>query len=208
MAFIIGWVSEREAEELKKRGWGLEEPPEELKHCNNSPEFRYVMVYVNTDLFQIMNGPDWEGHDPDWESMKGLCKVPKEDKMSEEALNATILRWRGLLKIAKEAKGKEVFVLELYKFRLGRRYILLGTQVCPLCKEFYSSYCQGCPIYTRTHQHGCTLTPYYKVISSLRDCSVVTDDLIDAIQEEVEFLESLTTKERNTNAGNNSREST
>jgi hypothetical protein len=54
-------VSPEEEAELKRRGWELEEPPEELKTVlvSGDPD-RTRMVYVDNDMFSIMDGPDWE----------------------------------------------------------------------------------------------------------------------------------------------------
>ena len=74
MAYIIGLISKKEEKELKRRGWELEDPPEHYDDWNNPIDryaekdgLRYRMVYVDNDMFAIMNGPDWE---------KGLSPIP------------------------------------------------------------------------------------------------------------------------------------
>lgn len=75
MAYLIGLVTADEAAELKALGWELEDPqavieeaqdtvgdlherqqaspPQDLDKC-------VVGVYVDSNLFKIMTGPDWE----------------------------------------------------------------------------------------------------------------------------------------------------
>lgn len=66
MAYIIGLLTQEEANELERRGWELEEPPRSLvpKALNKAKKFKndmfYRMVWVDNDMFAIMNGPDWE----------------------------------------------------------------------------------------------------------------------------------------------------
>lgn len=62
MAYLCGYVTDREKEELERRGWEIEEAPAELTPKAPPPdgESQYVMVWVDNDLFSIMNGPDWE----------------------------------------------------------------------------------------------------------------------------------------------------
>lgn len=57
MAWIIGGVTKEEAEELKRRGWDLLKPESVLPPFPKDT----VAVFVDNDLFKIMNGPDWEG---------------------------------------------------------------------------------------------------------------------------------------------------
>lgn len=69
MAWIVGLVTEAEIAELTRRGWEVEDAE---KHnivgrdrlIDVDPEdktFKAVVVYVDTNLFEIMDGPDWEG---------------------------------------------------------------------------------------------------------------------------------------------------
>ena len=57
MAYLIGLVNEDEKKELERRGWEFEEPPAELVGEHDK---EMVMVWVDQDLFKIMDGPDWE----------------------------------------------------------------------------------------------------------------------------------------------------
>jgi hypothetical protein len=57
MAYLIGLVDEDEKKELERRGWELEDPPAELVGEHDK---EMVMVWVDQDLFKIMDGPDWE----------------------------------------------------------------------------------------------------------------------------------------------------
>ena len=66
MAYIIGLLTEEEAKELERRGWELEDPPKSLipPSLNKRKKFKdsmfYRMVWVDNDMFSIMDGPDWE----------------------------------------------------------------------------------------------------------------------------------------------------
>lgn len=59
MAYIVGLATEQEIEELERRGWDIEDPPEQLK-SEEKDGHKSIMVFVDADLFQIMDGPDWE----------------------------------------------------------------------------------------------------------------------------------------------------
>ena len=61
MAYIIGLLSPEEEKELERRGWEIEEPPQELidKENSTNPE-RMKMVWVDASMFNVMDGPDWE----------------------------------------------------------------------------------------------------------------------------------------------------
>lgn len=58
MAYIIGILSEQERAELKRRGWELEDAPEELTRGEDPSQF--AMVFVGTNMFDIMCGPGLE----------------------------------------------------------------------------------------------------------------------------------------------------
>lgn len=62
MAYIVGIISDKEAETLKARGWDLEEAPEELRPVDHQiPEgYQCKMVFVDNGMFDIMSGPDWD----------------------------------------------------------------------------------------------------------------------------------------------------
>jgi hypothetical protein len=71
MAFIAGLATEKEIEELKRRGWEIE-PAEkygligeyrllEDPADGGGPEkLQAIVVYVDSNMFDIMSGPDWE----------------------------------------------------------------------------------------------------------------------------------------------------
>lgn len=69
MAYIIGVATEEEIIELKRRGWNIEKPPKELISIY-PPGHKMAMVFVDSDLFDIMNGPDW-----DHGEMPAVCKI-------------------------------------------------------------------------------------------------------------------------------------
>jgi hypothetical protein len=77
MAYVIGLLTPEEEAELDRRGWEIEEAPKELVPTDPSPGpgHRMAMVWVDQDMFNVMDGPDWEkgpargdcphGRDPD-----------------------------------------------------------------------------------------------------------------------------------------------
>jgi hypothetical protein len=68
MAFLVGLVTPDEETELKRRGWVIEDPPSDLREeaTEDPPQdgMRVVMVWVDNDLFTIMDGPDWDKGPP------------------------------------------------------------------------------------------------------------------------------------------------
>lgn len=73
MAFVAGFATKKEIEELKRRGWEVE-PAEkhglvgdgdgylmEAPTDGGGPEgIQTVVVFVDSSLFDIMSGPDWD----------------------------------------------------------------------------------------------------------------------------------------------------
>jgi hypothetical protein len=62
MAYVIGLVDDDDRKELERRGWDIEPAPAELVPDSMSIEdrARMLMVWVDTSMFEIMNGPDWD----------------------------------------------------------------------------------------------------------------------------------------------------
>lgn len=65
MAYIIGLLSETEQEELERRGWQIEAcPPVQSESISNplpGGDGRIMkMCWVDSDMFQVMTGSDWE----------------------------------------------------------------------------------------------------------------------------------------------------
>lgn len=60
MAWIVGSVSAEERKELERRGWRLDQPHVVFENEPGSWPDDCVAVYVDNDVFQIMNGPDWD----------------------------------------------------------------------------------------------------------------------------------------------------
>jgi len=60
MAYIVGLCSKKEIIELERRGWEIEEPPRSLKSKDRYDGMRTVMVWVDSSMFDVMNGPDWD----------------------------------------------------------------------------------------------------------------------------------------------------
>ena len=74
MAFLVGYVSPEEKAELTRRGWEVE-PAERYNLIGDLDEYllggphgddEAVVIFVDNDLFSIMDGPDWDkGSDVD-----------------------------------------------------------------------------------------------------------------------------------------------
>jgi hypothetical protein len=72
MAYLVGFISDEELADLENRGWEFEDPPAELipKELDEELDKKletssYTMVWVDSDLYDIMTGPDWEkSHEP------------------------------------------------------------------------------------------------------------------------------------------------
>lgn len=63
MAWIIGLVTEPELDKLRAAGWRDEDPPAELKSENEAGSDKDMVTrsfFVDSDLYEIMTGPDWE----------------------------------------------------------------------------------------------------------------------------------------------------
>jgi hypothetical protein len=69
MAYLIGYATKEEKKELRRRGWQLETPSKTMrkaltmkrrKKYKGAPVLHAVLVHVDTTLFEIMDGPDWE----------------------------------------------------------------------------------------------------------------------------------------------------
>jgi len=61
MAWIVGHTTEAERTELRRRGWGLKTPPKCYQaDLGVEDGIESVEVYVDTNLFEIMSGPDWD----------------------------------------------------------------------------------------------------------------------------------------------------
>jgi len=66
MAYIIGLAGEDQIKELERRGWEVEDAPKEFTDSqgalpkNMFEDCRYIMIFVDNDLFSVMDGPDWE----------------------------------------------------------------------------------------------------------------------------------------------------
>lgn len=75
MAYLVGYVTQAEKEELERRGWEVEDakdynligPPGpgcllsgEYAAAHEADGSEAVVIFVDNDLFSIMDGPDWE----------------------------------------------------------------------------------------------------------------------------------------------------
>lgn len=75
MAFVVGIVTEEEAKELESRGWKLEEANPHNSLPKPKRGERVVSVFVDNDMFSIMNGPDWEGSSPVAKTLDAKAKA-------------------------------------------------------------------------------------------------------------------------------------
>lgn len=62
MAYIVGQLSEDEEKELARRGWTVEPAPVvDFDGASFGPHpDRMRMVWVDSSMFDVMNGPDWD----------------------------------------------------------------------------------------------------------------------------------------------------
>jgi hypothetical protein len=59
MAWIIGLVEHEELKKLRKLGWKDEDPPAEFK-SEDYGLYTTRAFFVDSNVFQIMTGTDWE----------------------------------------------------------------------------------------------------------------------------------------------------
>jgi len=66
LAYIIGYLTPEQEQELLRRGWEIEEAPGQLVpfNCDREARKRYKMVWVDNDMPSIMSGPDWDKGPP------------------------------------------------------------------------------------------------------------------------------------------------
>lgn len=74
MAYIVGLVTEEELETLRGIGWEDEDPPKDLlSEYDNTVDpsgDKHVtrMFFVDSNVYDVMTGPDWEQPKPEkWE---------------------------------------------------------------------------------------------------------------------------------------------
>lgn len=64
MAWVIGVVTEEELQDLRSRGWRDEDAagmlPDDVA-TGSQKQFLVRAFFVDSDLYTIMTGPDWEG---------------------------------------------------------------------------------------------------------------------------------------------------
>jgi len=84
MAYIIGLETIENLDELARRGWEVEDAPESLigeqsrKVMKANPNMRFVQFWVSVDLFDVMNGPDWDkGRDENQKAHKSNLDRPQ-----------------------------------------------------------------------------------------------------------------------------------
>jgi hypothetical protein len=67
--FVVGFATKEEIEELEKRGWEVE-PAEKynligdsdpyLMEAPKSEDTKAIVIWVDSSVFDVMSGPDWE----------------------------------------------------------------------------------------------------------------------------------------------------
>ena len=68
MAYIVGYITKAERKELERRGWEVEYAKDydmigdSDKHLLSptDPDIQAVVIFVDANVFQVMDGPDWE----------------------------------------------------------------------------------------------------------------------------------------------------
>jgi hypothetical protein len=83
MAWIVGYVSLREYDELRARGWDVERA-EKYKLIGNDCLLEgpkngdtAVAIWVDTDVMQVFNGPEWDGAGESDEARQLLDRLAK-----------------------------------------------------------------------------------------------------------------------------------
>jgi hypothetical protein len=88
------------------------------------------------------------------------------------ALSQSIAKWKEKLELAKSGKLEDIQLSH-----------------CPLCELYWQNDCLDCPIYEKAGRPSCYDTPFYSVRVALNRKQELP--LIQAIEEELEFLSSL-----------------
>jgi hypothetical protein len=70
VAFVAGFATAREIAELQKRGWEVEKAEDhgligedrlmEAPTPGSPEEIHAIVVFVDSSVFEIMSGPDWD----------------------------------------------------------------------------------------------------------------------------------------------------
>jgi hypothetical protein len=97
MAYIIGLLSDQEEAELKRRGWTVEQAPNvdfDTGMTSNFPG-SMRMVWVDQDMFKIMDGPDWDRGNTGDPGQKGEVKTG--DTLYERWWNSLTREQRALM---------------------------------------------------------------------------------------------------------------
>lgn len=106
MAYLIGLVTQAEADVLEMRGWDLEDPPasdyftvEDQSDVPDEDKLRYVMIWVDNNLFDIMS-------EPTWATICNMCGATEPEENYEKGVTPRIYGdWHK--KNCKLYKGKE-----------------------------------------------------------------------------------------------------
>lgn len=102
-----------------------------------------------------------------------------------EALKESIVHWEDNLAAA-----------------IARRAIHIRADSCALCKTYNRAFCDacvGCPVLESTGVQYCNNSPWQKV-KHIKNYGGTTEDLVAAVQDELDFLKSLLPEEKRSSA--------
>jgi len=111
----------------------------------------------------------------------------KRLRAGENPIDVSIRKWEDGKRYA-ERSNANFMIIESMLTRPGN---------CALCFRYYDLDCEGCPVYKRTGYTECSDTPYVNVCRAIRDRNKII--LLEAIDDEIEFLKSLKEDEENGN---------
>ena len=93
MAWIVGKVTEDELEQLRARGWEDVDPPQTMLAEDETVKDSTRAFFVDSDVFSIMSGPDWDIGGPEHKHTKatacltcGVVHMPMPVKCGRSAL--------------------------------------------------------------------------------------------------------------------------
>lgn len=118
-------------------------------------------------------------------------------------LDQSIQHWEQLLTIAQKQLGQPITRVAInMKFKFGDSEFSAATSDCAMCRA--SGFrCDDCLVYMETWEDGCKGTPYAILVDILDGDTpkIVTERIVQVINDEVNFLKSLKGKydaEKNT----------
>ncbi len=133
MAYIVGMLSPEEEAELKRRGWQVELAPDtDFDTGTRACSFhRMRMVWVDQDMFKIMDGPDWDRGDTGDPREEGEAKTG--DTLYERWWNSLPREQRALMFAKVRLQTPEQ--AELFSERLWHElHGWMRDELRPLCQ--------------------------------------------------------------------------